>query len=227
MPSCWPPVAWPSLPCSTSCSDPARRIRKTTPDVRRSPCRWASFFVPPDCRGRCARGSLAAPLPHSRRTALGVSIIGKKDEKRGTANLRKKTYAVPSVMAGLHEHPGNNGERTDGARRRHRACQSLPDSGRIGRAPHMKEHSSLLRDRTGRRAAAPSKTETQKGPLPLPCLVSGKADRMNYGMGLSRPLGRPCRRAEGKQAGRTPGTGPKKTTGCPGGGAAGQRGRMF
>lgn len=29
MPSCWPPVAWPSLPCSTSCSDPACRIRKT------------------------------------------------------------------------------------------------------------------------------------------------------------------------------------------------------
>lgn len=145
MPSCWPPVAWPSLPCSTSCSDPARRIRKTTPDARRSPCRWASFFVPPDCRGRCARVSLAAPLPHSRRTALGVSMIGKKDEKRGTANLRKKTYAVPSVMAGLHELLANNGERTDGARRRHRACQSLPDSGHIGRAPHMKEHSSLLR----------------------------------------------------------------------------------
>ena len=108
-PSCWPPVAWPSLPCSTNCSDPARRIRKTTPDVRRSPCRWASFFVPPDCRGRCARMSLAAPLPHSRRTAHGVSMIRKKDEeerKRGTANFREQTCAVPSVMAGLHEHPG-------------------------------------------------------------------------------------------------------------------------
>lgn len=52
-------------------------------------------------------------------------------KKRGTANFREQTCAVPSVMAGLHEHPGQERGAYGGARRRHRACQSLPDSGRI------------------------------------------------------------------------------------------------
>ena len=134
MPSCWPPVAWPSLPCSTSCSDPARRIRKTTPDVRRSPCRWASFFVPPDCPGDAARVGLAAPLPRSRRTARGISAIRKKDEKaRDSERLRKASPPSGWTGTAARDH-GQDPERTRGAGRQHRPCQRLPGTGRIGRA---------------------------------------------------------------------------------------------
>lgn len=103
-------------------------------------------------------------------------------KKRGTANFREQTCAVPSVMAGLHEHPGQERGAYGGARRRHRACQSLPDSGRIA---ERRTRRPFFPD--GRRAAAPSKTGTRKGKIPLPCLVSGRAGRMDHGTGLSRP----------------------------------------
>lgn len=132
--SCWPPVAWPSLPCSTSCSDPARHIRKATPDVRRSPCRWASFFVPPDCPGDAARVGLAAPLTRSRRTAHGISAIRKKDEKaRDSERLRKASPPSGWTGTAARDH-GQDAERTRGAGRQHRPCQRLPGTGRIGRA---------------------------------------------------------------------------------------------
>lgn len=229
MPSCWPPVAWPSLPCSTSCSDPARHIRKATPDVRRSPCRWASFFVPPDCPGDAARVGLAAPLPRSRRTAHGISAIRKKDEKaRDSELLRKASH--PSGCAGTEARDhGQGAERTRGAGRPHRPCQRLPGTGRIGRA-HRTRGQSFPAGRgsvTGhRRTAAPAKTGTQRGRTHLPCLVSGKAGRHDT-VQACPPLGRPYHRREERQTGRAPDSGQKKTTGCPGGGAAGQRGRMF
>ncbi len=52
MPSCWPPAAWPSLPCSTSCSDPGRRIRPTA-KASAAPCGGRLFCVrgPGRCRG--------------------------------------------------------------------------------------------------------------------------------------------------------------------------------
>ena len=65
MPSCWPPAAWPSLPCSTSCSDPGRRIRPTA-KASAAPCGGRLFCVrgPGRCRGAsCHRPAHSGKTP--------------------------------------------------------------------------------------------------------------------------------------------------------------------
>lgn len=65
MPSCWPPAAWPSLPCSTSCSDPGRRIRPTA-KASAAPCGGRLFCVrgPGRCRGpSCHRPAHSGKTP--------------------------------------------------------------------------------------------------------------------------------------------------------------------
>lgn len=235
MPSCWPPVAWPSLPCSTSCSDPARRIRKATPDVRRSPCRWASFFVPPDCRGRYARVNIAAPLPYGRRTAHGASMIRKKDEserngefpradvRRAACDGRAARASWPRAGSVRTERGGNTGPA--------KACRT---AGASQGAAHEGQPSLLAGapcpDRPEGLDGLPRQRRTghQGGKAPLSCLLSGRTGRRDHGTGRLRPSRPWTDHAAGEKKGwRACRTADKKTTGCPGGGAAGQRGRMF
>ena len=220
MPSCWPPVAWPSLPCSTSCSDPARRIRKTTPDVRRSPCRWASFFVPPDYRGRCGpcepcRSPAAQQADSARRLLLMEKQLSPDEKKAAIAVMEQARFG----MTGQNKVwlAGNVLTRAllqDDKALAKQARDSIVSEIVTGQAEGLPRP---RRPGLGRGKNSPLSRARQSGP-----------HGPRYGAVPPLPtLDRPCRRAEGKQAGRTPDSGQKKTTGCPGGGAAGQRGRMF
>lgn len=81
MPSCWPPAAWPSLPCSTSCSDPGRRIRPTA-KASAAPCGGRLFCVrgPGRCRGAsCHRPAHSGKTPPPARTTKEAKKTKRKD----------------------------------------------------------------------------------------------------------------------------------------------------
>lgn len=229
MPSCWPPVAWPSLPCSTSCSDPAHRIRKTTPDVRRSPCRWTSFFCRMAGENDAPRPWPAVVRPHGRRRAHGVSVIRKKDEKE-----RERELLREGIAAFGRDSPAERGSRQGRTGRSKAATPGLPEPAGLRRCrqgtPHTKASPSyrpglrgragpmgcrVTEDRAPREGSASSLPHVrQRGPQAPEGAVPPPS-------GQTMPPGR--RRAARTDAGQRM----KKTTGCPGGGAAGQRGRMF
>lgn len=136
--------------------------------------------------------------------------------KRETANFREQTCAVPSVMAGLHEHPG---QERGAYGRSEAATAGLPKpAGQRAhrRAPHTKAVLPCwpgFRDRTGRRAAALPKTGTQRGKYlsPVPCPAERDAwATVRACSAPPHPLDRPCRRRKERQAGRTPDSGQKK-----------------
>lgn len=124
--------------------------------------------------------------------------------KRGTANFREQTCAVPSVMAGLHEHPGQ-----------HRACQSLPDSGRIAerrtRRPCFPDGRGSV---TGQAEGLPRYRRPGlrgENTSPLSRVRQSGTHGPRYGPAPPLPtLDRPCRRRKERQAGRTPDSGQKK-----------------
>ena len=207
MPSCWPPVAWPSLPCSTSCSDPARRIRKTTPDVRRSPCRWTSFFCRMAGENDAPRPWPAVVRPYGRRRAHGVSVIRKKDEKE-----RERELLREGIAAFGRDSPAGRGPRQGRTGRSKAATPGLPEPAGlrgVGRA-HRTRRPALPTGRgsvagRGRWVAASPKTGIQGRGAPLPCPMSGSAGRKPR-RGLSLPLradhatGQEARSADGRRA---------------------------
>lgn len=150
------------------------------------------FFL---CRriaaGDAARASLAAPLPRSRRTARGVSVIRRKDEKeRGSELLRKASHPSGWTGTEARDH-GQGAERTRGAGRQHRPCQRLPGTGRIGRArrtrgqPFPAGRGSV----TGHRRGLPRQRRQgrREGGLIFPVSCPAKRAAMNHGTGLLRP----------------------------------------
>ena len=176
MPSCWPPAAWPSLPCSTSCSDPGRRIRPTA-KASAAPCGGRLFCV----RGPVPWRVLPPPGAFREDTAAGVPgrrARRRKRRRRSGRTARQRASGLSAVAAS----PAPRHRRTGWRSLREEGPSPVPASGSAGRRPRA-----------------------QAGPCPS---------------GAHPAAGRTGRRT-GRSSGR------KKTTGCPGGGAAGQRGRMF
>lgn len=108
-----------------------------------------------------------------------------------------------------------SGERTDGARRRHRACQSLPDSGRIAerrtRRPFFPDGRGSV---TGQAEGLPRYRRPGlrgENTSPLSRVRQSGTHGPRYGPAPPLPtLDRPCRRRKERQAGRTPDSGQKK-----------------
>lgn len=212
MPSCWPPAAWPSLPCSTSCSDPGRRIRPTA-KASAAPCGGRLFCVRGP--GRCRGASCHRPA-HSGKTPPPASPDDAHDEgseeDEGEGQPAKGHRACP-LRRPVRRHGigaqdgGACGRNDDGMHRARRRAW------RPGRKRPLSENGRCEdRGRPGRKG------------LPRPGVRQRRPQAPGTGGPLS-PGAHPAAGRTGRRTGRS--SGRKKTTGCPGGGAAGQRGRMF
>lgn len=211
MPSCWPPVAWPSLPCSTSCSDPAHSIRKTGRPPASIPVDVFFYGGP---AGRCDPPRPARqPTARQADNAAGTPTVHRGEQEKGG-----KASPISSVPTGGRTSlPGRSKETTP-------ACHDRSGSGRANKMRHANR--TALPGRTGRMDCRVTDNR-YSGKGSAFSRVPGRMGRHELWRNLSRPL-REAMPAGRRKAGRTEaGRRIKKTTGCPGGGAAGQRGRMF
>lgn len=221
MPSCWPPAAWPSLPCSTSCSDPGRRIRPTA-KASAAPCGGRLFCVrgPGRCRGAsCHRPAHSGKTPPPASPDDAHDEGSEEDEAEGQPAKGHRACPLwrPVRRHGIGAQDGGpaGGTMT--------AC-TAPAGGH-----GVRGGSGRCEDRPARRpgrTAALLKTGGARGGRALP--RPGVRQRRPQAPGTGGPLSpgaHPAAGRTGRRTGRS--SGRKKTTGCPGGGAAGQRGRMF
>lgn len=210
MPSCWPPVAWPSLPCSTSCSDPACRIRKTgRPPVS----------VPVDvffCARRPAR-SMRPARPASRiKEGGGERLLPESPLCRACGNSPHHAITAGrcrNIRDSEETRTGTDGHCDPGPCR-----PGCPMTGAGVNPPPFCR--ACWRHRPHR--------ETRPTGRRRSLLPAGQDRHDAWSHRASGPSGTaPYRRIGASRSHRAGGQRIKKTTGCPGGGAAGQRGRMF
>ncbi len=218
MPSCWPPAAWPSLPCSTSCSDPGRRIRPTA-KASAAPCGGRLFCVRGP--GRC-RGASCRRTAHSGKTPPPASPDDAHDEgseeDEGEGQPAKGHRACP-LWRPVRRHGigaqdgGACGRNDDGMHRARRRAW------RPGRKRPLSEN-GRCEDRPARRpgrTAAPLKTGGARGGRASPVPASGSAGRRPRGHTLppDGQEGGPAGAAAGKRRPAAQGEGqPAKEGGC-------------
>lgn len=200
MPSCWPPAAWPSLPCSTSCSDPGRRIRPTA-KASAAPCGGRLFCVrgPGRCRGAsCRRPAHSGKTPPPASPDDAHDEGSEEDEAEGQPAKGHRACPLrrPVRRHGIGAQDGGAcGRNDDGMHRARRRAW------RPGRQRPLSEN-GRCEDRPARRpgrTAAPLKTGGARGgrALPRPGVRQSRPQAPGTGGSLS-PGGTPCRRTDRK-----------------------------
>ena len=187
------------------------------------------FFWPQGRRDDAPRPWPAVVRPHGRRRAHGVPVIRKKDEKEGERELLRE-----GIAAFGRDSPAGRGSRQGCTGRSKAATPGLPEPAGLRGCrqgtPHTKASPSYrpgLRGRTGPMGCRVTEDrDPREGSASSLPHVRQRGPQAPEGP-VPPPPGRPCHRARRRAARTDAGQRMKKTTGCPGGGAAGQRGRMF
>lgn len=194
MPSCWPPAAWPSLPCSTSCSDPGRRIRPTA-KASAAPCGGRLFCVrgPGRCRGAsCRRPAHSGKTPPPASPDDAHDEGSEEDEAEGQPAKGHRACPLrrPVRRHGIGAQDGGACGRNDDGMHRARRRAWRPGRKRQVRRPPRPPA------RTDCRAAEDRGRPGRKGPPP-----SRRPAAQAAGPGHRRapvPGGTPCRRTDRK-----------------------------